>query len=117
MGVRMASFSSRSSIRIIACTPWLAPSVRNRLSGSQGYPSRSSMPCQHRISAWLQQSFMASAIRVSNAHTSHAADAKRHSSTHNLGQGSIDETWAVSRIFLGHSWAYLQGVLKNTEQP
>jgi hypothetical protein len=44
MGVKMQSSSLRSSMRIMACTPWLAPSVRNRLLGSQGYPSRSSMP-------------------------------------------------------------------------
>ena len=43
MGTRMASFSSRSKRRIMACTPWLALSFRLRL---QGYPSLSSMPCR-----------------------------------------------------------------------
>ena len=48
MGTRMASLSSRNSRRIIACTPWLAPSVRYRKSGLQGKPSLSSMPCSSR---------------------------------------------------------------------
>ncbi len=54
----MASFSSRSNRRIMACTPWLAPSVRYRKSGLQGYPSLSSMPCKvlHNAQAALSQS-------------------------------------------------------------
>ena len=43
----MASFSLRSNRRIMACTPWLAPSVKYRKSGSQGYPSLSSIPCDN----------------------------------------------------------------------
>ena len=35
----------------MACTPWLAPSVRYRKSGLQGYPSLSSIPCHTQSSA------------------------------------------------------------------